>query len=116
MFASSSAAGTPVRFLIVRHGETNYNADGRVQGTLESKLTEKGQDQAAALGEWMVGAEPSIGYVLVSIKRRTQQTLEGFSPTFVPSPRHAFIKNSHSQVSQRSIEGWLAPLQRFVQV
>ena len=26
-------------FLLVRHGETNYNAEGRIQGTLESKLT-----------------------------------------------------------------------------
>lgn len=34
------------RFLIVRHGETPYNAGGRIQGHLDIELTEKGLDQA----------------------------------------------------------------------
>jgi alpha-ribazole phosphatase/probable phosphoglycerate mutase len=34
------------RFLIVRHGETAWNAEGRVQGHLDIALTEKGIEQA----------------------------------------------------------------------
>ena len=34
---------------LVRHGETTWNADHRVQGQLESPLSERGLEQAAAL-------------------------------------------------------------------
>lgn len=79
-FISSSAlAPHPVRFLIVRHGETDYNADGRVQGTLESQLTRRGREQASDLGRWLARNEPSIGRVAVSPKRRTMETLAGIS-------------------------------------
>lgn len=36
---------------IVRHGETEWNAAGRIQGRLDSRLTEKGRRYAAMLGE-----------------------------------------------------------------
>ena len=39
------------RFLIARHGETNFNAEGRIQGTLDtSVLTARGVRQAEELG------------------------------------------------------------------
>jgi len=37
--------------IIVRHGETVWNADGRHQGHLDSELTERGVQQAHALAE-----------------------------------------------------------------
>jgi probable phosphoglycerate mutase len=37
------------RIWIARHGETDWNRDGRYQGQLESTLTERGRAQAAAL-------------------------------------------------------------------
>jgi probable phosphoglycerate mutase len=36
-------------FLIVRHGETQWNAEGRLQGWRDSPLTAQGRAQAAAL-------------------------------------------------------------------
>ena len=40
------------RFFLARHGETNFNAEGRVQGTLDtSVLTLAGIAQASALGQ-----------------------------------------------------------------
>lgn len=36
---------------IVRHGETEWNREDRMQGFLESSLTDKGKAQAANLGE-----------------------------------------------------------------
>jgi broad specificity phosphatase PhoE len=41
--------GTPVRILLVRHGETVSNVEGRWQGQLDSPLTERGWAQARQL-------------------------------------------------------------------
>jgi 2,3-bisphosphoglycerate-dependent phosphoglycerate mutase len=38
-----------VRFLVIRHGETEWNRLGRIQGQLESPLNERGLEQAQAL-------------------------------------------------------------------
>ena len=38
-------------FLVVRHGETAWNAEGRIQGQLDSPLNEEGLGQALLLGE-----------------------------------------------------------------
>jgi probable phosphoglycerate mutase len=38
-------------FLVVRHGETFWNIDGRIQGHLDSRLTPAGRAQAAAVAE-----------------------------------------------------------------
>jgi probable phosphoglycerate mutase len=35
---------------LVRHGETRWNLEGRIQGQLDSELTERGLEQARALG------------------------------------------------------------------
>ena len=64
------------RILLVRHGETNFNADGRLQGRLESQLTDTGHSQASALGEWLARAEAGqVTRVFVSPRRRTRETL-----------------------------------------
>jgi probable phosphoglycerate mutase len=39
------------RLIIVRHGETQWNLEGRRQGHLDSPLTPKGRAQAQALGQ-----------------------------------------------------------------
>jgi broad specificity phosphatase PhoE len=39
-----------VKFLLARHGETEWNRDGRMQGRHGGKLTEKGVAQAHVLG------------------------------------------------------------------
>ena len=36
---------------LIRHGETEWNRAGRMQGQLDSPLTERGQTQARAVGE-----------------------------------------------------------------
>ena len=43
------AAGTPVRILLARHGETVFNVEGRWQGQSDSRLTERGLAQAREL-------------------------------------------------------------------
>lgn len=40
---------------LVRHGETEWNRAGRIQGHLDSPLTGRGRDQARAVGETLAG-------------------------------------------------------------
>src|SRR5919206_3871545 len=40
----------PDRLLIVRHGESTWNAEERLQGQLDPPLSERGREQARALG------------------------------------------------------------------
>ena len=74
--ATSSEQQVPRRILLVRHGETNFNAAGRIQGTLESQLTDAGHSQARRLGEWLAASQIPIDRVLVSPKARTLATLD----------------------------------------
>ena len=43
------------RFIVVRHGETRWNVEARIQGQRDSDLTEEGVAQAVALGERLAG-------------------------------------------------------------
>jgi broad specificity phosphatase PhoE len=40
------------RFYLVRHGESTWNAAGRIQGKQDPALSERGQEQVAALANW----------------------------------------------------------------
>ena len=40
-----------MRFLLVRHGESTYNAEGRIQGQQDAPLSERGRRQAERIGE-----------------------------------------------------------------
>lgn len=46
-----TASSIYTTFYIVRHGQTEWNAIGKLQGQLNSDLTKEGQEQAKALGE-----------------------------------------------------------------
>jgi len=47
----------PTRVLLVRHGQTNTNKQGRFCGHSETDLTELGQEQARALGRRLADTE-----------------------------------------------------------
>jgi probable phosphoglycerate mutase len=76
MFIASAGMSGVRRFLIVRHGETTWNADERLQGTIdESSLTLQGEEQAAALGRRLLAEEAGqIDAVWVSSLGRARQT------------------------------------------
>ena len=64
--------------LILRHGETEWNAVGRMQGALDSALTATGRAQAAAMGDLLcrIGVSPATHAARISPLGRTRTTAE----------------------------------------
>ena len=82
------------RILFIRHGETDYNAEGRLQGQRDIPLNGKGREQARAVGRTLAKLlRPELdrleaaGAFRASPLHRVRQTLElaraemGFEPT-----------------------------------
>ena len=60
--------------LLVRHGETDWNAEGRLQGHTDRPLNEHGRRQAAALAERL--AEERVDAIVTSDLARARETAE----------------------------------------
>jgi probable phosphoglycerate mutase len=59
--------------LLARHGETTWNRSGRVQGWAPTPLTERGHEQAAALGAHLA-ADYDVDRLVSSDLRRAEET------------------------------------------
>jgi broad specificity phosphatase PhoE len=70
--------GVAIEIVLVRHGETEWSRDGKHTGNTDVPLTERGREQAAALGAALEGR--SFGRVLTSPLSRAADTasLAGF--------------------------------------
>ncbi len=65
-----------LRIMFVRHGETNANADGRLQGHMDYPLSEKGKKQARKLRDSLREDELRINHIYSSPLRRTKDTAQ----------------------------------------
>lgn len=63
------------RIIAVRHGETDWNREGRMQGWAPVPLNGTGREQAAATGEWLVD-EYEFDRVRSSDLLRARETTE----------------------------------------
>ena len=63
--------------ILIRHGETVWNTELRMQGSLDSDLTTKGKSQIEALGEWM--KDVPFDYLYSSDTPRARKTAESIS-------------------------------------
>ena len=63
--------------ILIRHGETLWNTQLRMQGSLDSDLTPKGESQIKALGEWM--KEVPFDYLYCSDTSRAHKTAKAIS-------------------------------------
>jgi broad specificity phosphatase PhoE len=84
----------PYRILFIRHGETDYNAEGRLQGQRDIPLNGRGREQASSVGRTLakrsreeLDALEAAQAFQSSPLLRVRQTLElaraamGFEPT-----------------------------------
>lgn len=62
--------------LFARHGETPWNREHRIQGWAATGLTDRGHEQAAALGAWL-DRQYDIDRVVASDLKRTRLTTAG---------------------------------------
>jgi probable phosphoglycerate mutase len=81
----------PTRICLVRHGETEWNAERRIQGQIDIGLNETGLRQAVAAGRWLKSA--GIMALYSSDLKRAWTTAQsigaqlGLVPTPVPEMR-----------------------------
>lgn len=79
------------RFCLVRHGETEWNAERRIQGQIDIALNATGRRQAAAAGQWL--RQAGIAALYSSDLQRAWATAEaigsatGLVPLALPEMR-----------------------------
>lgn len=61
--------------IVIRHGETEWNKEGRIQGHLDVELNEIGREQARAVAD-RLSREPKISAVYSSDLKRALETAE----------------------------------------
>jgi probable phosphoglycerate mutase len=61
--------------VLVRHGETDWNAERRIQGWAPTPLSERGREQATRVGEHLA-ARYEFDRIVASDLRRTRETAE----------------------------------------
>jgi probable phosphoglycerate mutase len=64
------------RLLVVRHGQSAWNAEGRWQGWIDVELTDVGEAQGRARGEALAAAGVSVRVVHASDLRRARRTAD----------------------------------------
>ena len=74
-----------MRLLLVRHGQSEWNASRRLQGQADIALSDLGRAQADALAPLVAGFAPDL--VITSDLRRARETAERLGyPDAVPEP------------------------------
>jgi len=86
-----------MNLLIVRHGETTWNREGRYQGRTDVPLSDEGEAQAHALGKRLAGMPITIA--LTSPLARTRRTAEAVlgDRKVALEPEAALIEISHGK-------------------
>ncbi|WP_168198552.1 histidine phosphatase family protein [Nesterenkonia sp. NBAIMH1] len=81
-----------IRILLVRHGQTDWNNDGRMQGSTDIPLNEQGRAQARMIGGFVRQQNPAQAYV--STLQRTQQTYDEFGIDLLAAARADLVERN----------------------
>lgn len=73
-----------MRLLLVRHGETDWNAAGRIQGCTDTPLNARGRAQALALAGRLCGERPQRLYTSPLRRARETAAIVGAELTLEP--------------------------------
>lgn len=65
-----------MKLYFIRHGETDWNVAGRIQGSYDSELNETGINQAKELGSKVLESELKIARIYSSKQKRALKTAE----------------------------------------
>ena len=94
------------RIYLLRHGETVWNTEQRLQGQLDSPLTETGQRQAEGHGEKLRSLLPGDSFRLVSSPLgRTVATAKIVAAKIGIKPEHIELEDRLKEVSFGNWEG-----------
>lgn len=107
-----------MEIILVRHGESVGNAEGRMQGHSDYPLTERGRAQARRLGEWFVRQGLNFARVYASPLARAWETAEIVTritggPT--PEPEPLLKELRAGELEGRTLEQIVAEFPRFGQ-
>src|SRR5476649_1569699 len=69
--------GEATRLIAVRHGETAWNVEARLQGQLDIPLNERGLEQARRTAHWLAEDHPDV--VVSSDLARAQATAQAIA-------------------------------------
>jgi 2,3-bisphosphoglycerate-dependent phosphoglycerate mutase len=107
MLAASSARGVGApayggrvaTLVLLRHGQSTWNAENLFAGWTDVDLTERGEDEAREAGRLLLGAELAVDIVHTSLLRRAIRTanlaLEELDRLWVPQRRHWRLNERH---------------------
>src|SRR5690348_14779444 len=86
-----------MHILLVRHGETPWNREGRYQGRTDVPLSEVGEAQAAALGARLarVPLAVAVASPLSRARRTAEAVLAGRSPATTLELDPGLLEISH---------------------
>lgn len=103
-------AGSPVpapRLFFIRHGETDWNAEGRLQGQHDIPINARGREQAAQTGRRLLNLRPDVARLpwVVSPLHRTRETAEIARTTIGLSRDGYTIEDRLKEISFGRLEG-----------
>jgi probable phosphoglycerate mutase len=99
----------------VRHGETDFNVEGRLQGRRDTVLNPRGRQQAAECGELLRDLfardrrEPADFAYVASPLKRARETMEILRGTLGLDPHSYDVDNRLMEISYGEWEGMTLP-------
>lgn len=93
---------------VLRHGETQWNAENRMQGALNSPLTDRGRSQAARQGAMLGGIELSGFQTICSPQGRA------FETAAIALARHVPVIRTDDRLAEIGVGDWQGRLRSEV--
>lgn len=103
-----------IELYLVRHGETLFNQQHRMQGSSDSPLTERGKKQALAVRDYFAQHSLEFDHAYCSTQERTSDTLEIILGQGVPYKRLKNLKERNYGFAEgRGL--WWYPIAKLLQ-